>query len=225
MISKLSTTASSPAGANSAGLASPGDPRRNACASMFVAMTKAMNHALFATMLSVSFAGIAFADDDAHRDMIRQRVEAATAEAQRVAKIEHGTLVLGSLRLHSFGPEVTIAFYSVSTRDRGTRQYMMLIETMTDTARGEAAPPIRTANLVARRYATKQVAVANVAIGGDGWRTLESARATIHEDPASSSDQYLATVTLPLADGASSVRYRVSHCYCAKPAQIVELQP
>src|SRR4051794_19786343 len=93
----------------------------------------------------------------------RQRMAAISSHIKQTAP-PGATVVQGSMRMNVFGPEATVGFY---TLDAGgaQQQHMVVLETQTDTSRGEAAPPISSANLTFKRYPTRQVVVGDLRIG------------------------------------------------------------
>jgi hypothetical protein len=58
------------------------------------------------------------------------------------------------LRINVFGPEATLAFYTLEGTDNSQQQYMVVLEKQLDTAAGEVAPAIQTAHLMKKGVST-----------------------------------------------------------------------
>lgn len=154
----------------------------------------------------------------------RQRMSVLSAHVKQISLAEGATLVRGSLRMNVFGPEATIAFYTLEEAGGAQQQRMAVIETQTDTSRGEAGPPLKSPNLTFKRYPTKQVVVGDARIGGKG-RTLDVAQATVSEQSVMGLN-LSATVTVPVvgtpAGKPRTASFKISHPVRAEKATIVE---
>ena len=154
----------------------------------------------------------------------RQRMNALSAHVRQVSQATGATLARGSQRMIVFGPEATLAFYTLDEPGGTQQQRMAVIETQTDTSRGEAGPPLRTPNLTFKRYPTKQVVVGDARIGGKG-RTLDVAQAKVSEESVMGLN-LSATVTVPVVGTTAGVprtaSFRISHPVRAEKATIVE---
>jgi hypothetical protein len=104
------------------------------------------------------------------------------------------------------------------------QQHMVVLETQTDTTRGEVAPPISGANLTFKRYPTRQVVVGDVRIGDKG-RTLDVTQARIHDESSANGFHLLATVTVPIVGTTRSATFKISHPVGAERASIIEAAP
>jgi hypothetical protein len=180
-----------------------------------------MNRKLFLTIYLLIVLPLASADEAAMREDNRQRLTAISAEIKETASSEKAVLVQGSLRINVFGPEATIAFYTLEGTNNSQQQYMVVLEKQVDTAAGEVAPALQTAHLIARQYSTRQVVVGHARIGAQGWRTVDVTRATVDEQ-RSAQFELLATVTLPVTGAVKPVIFRISRAYGDKLAIIVE---
>ena len=156
-------------------------------------------------------------------DMTRQRMTAMMSHISQTAQADGAGLVKGSMRMNVFGPEATVGFYTLQVRGTN-QQHMVVLETQTDTTKGEAAPSISSADITAKRYPTHQVVVGDIRIGDKG-RTLDVAQARIHEERSASGFQLLATVTVPIAGTTRSATFKISHPVGAEKATITEAGP
>jgi len=180
-----------------------------------------MNRILFLAICLLTVLPLASADEAAMREDNRQRLAAISAEIEQTSSSEKAALVQGSLRFNVFGPEATVAFYTLAGTNNSRQQYMVVLEKQVDTSAGEVAPALQTAHLIARQYSTRQVVVGHARIGAQGWRTVDVVHATLDEER---SDQFelLATVTIPVAGTTKPVIFRISHAYGDKQAIIIE---
>jgi hypothetical protein len=156
-------------------------------------------------------------------EMTRQRMVALSSHIKQTAQAAGATLLQGSMRMNVFGPEATVGFYTLEAGG-AQQQRMVVLETQTDTTRGEAAPPINSANLTFKRYPTRQVVVGDVRIGDKG-RTLDVARARITEERSANGFHLLATVTIPIVGTTRSATFKISHPVRAEMASIIEAGP
>jgi len=156
-------------------------------------------------------------------EMTRQRMALMSSHIKQTAQGAGATLLQGSMRMNVFGPEATVGFYTLQAGG-AQQQHMVVLETQTDTTRGEAAPPISSANLTFKRYPTRQVVVGDVRIGDKG-RTLDVTRARIHEEDSSNGFHLLATVTIPIVGTTRSATFKINHPVGAEKASIIEGGP
>jgi hypothetical protein len=156
-------------------------------------------------------------------EMTRQRMAVMSSHIKQTAQAAGATLLQGSMHMNVFGPEATVGFYTLQAGGV-QQQHMVVLETQTDTTRGEAAPPISSANLTFKRYPTRQVVVGDLRIGDKG-RTLDVAQARIHEERSANGFQLLATVTVPIVGTTRSATFKISHPVGAQRASIIEASP
>ena len=180
----------------------------------------------FICILSALPFGHAHADaaDDAMARDNQQRQAAVLADIGKTALQDRAILVKGSLRFNVFGPEATIAFYTLAGIGGTQRQYMVVLEKQLNSAAGEVAPPLPAADLALHFYSDRQVVVGHARIGGQGWRTLDVAHAAIDEVRDVHDDEFAlrATVTLPVVGAHKPVVYRITHSYASQLATIAE---
>jgi hypothetical protein len=153
----------------------------------------------------------------------RQRIVVMSSHIKQTAQAAGAELLRGSMRMNVFGPGATVGFYTLQAGG-AQQQHMVVLETQTDTTRGEAAPPISSANLTFKRYPTRQVVVGDVRIGDKG-RTLDVTRARIHEESSANGFHLLATVTVPIVGTTRSATFKISHPVGAERASISEGGP
>jgi len=156
-------------------------------------------------------------------EMTRERMAVVSSHIKETAQTAGAALVQGSVRMNVFGPEATVGFYTLQAGG-AQQQHMVVLETQTDTTRGEAAPPISSANLTFKRYPTRQVVIGDVRIGDKG-RTLDVTRARIHEEPSANGYHLLATVTVPIVGTTRSATFKIAHAVGAARASIIEEAP
>jgi len=145
-----------------------------------------------------------------------------SSHIKETAQAAGAAMVQGSMRMNVFGPEATVGFYTLQAGG-ARQQHMVVLETQTDTTRGEAAPPISSANLTFKRYPTRQVVVGDVRIGDDG-RTLDVTQARIQERSANGF-HLLATVAVPIVGTTRSATFKITHPVGAERASIIEAGP
>ena len=151
----------------------------------------------------------------------RQRMSVVSSHIKQTAQAEGSTLVQGSVRLFVFGPEATVGFYTLEEAGGTQQQRMLVVETQTDTARGEAAPPISGPHVTLKRYHSKQVVVGDARVGGKG-RTLDVGQARIQEERSATGFHLLATVTVPIAGTSRMATFKISRPLKAEKASITE---
>jgi hypothetical protein len=153
-------------------------------------------------------------------DTSRQRMTEVSSHLKQIAQSEKATVVRGSVRMFVFGAGAAVGFYALEDTGGTQQQRMFVMETQTDFARGEAAPPISGPHITMKRYHTKQAVVGDGPVGGKG-RTLDVAQAQVQDETAIGF-YLLATVTVPITGASRSVTYKISHPLKTKRATITE---
>jgi hypothetical protein len=167
---------------------------------------------------------LAHANEDADQKSNQQRLMAVIEHIDQTAHQEHATLVSGSVNVRVFGPDATVAFFTLLGAGGAQYQYMIFLERRIDKEAGEVAPPIEGAYIILKRYSHRHVVIGHIKIGSTNRRILDISSAVIKEDRTESIDFRLrATVTIPVVGSGAPVNFLISHRYDIEKATISEL--
>ncbi len=165
------------------------------------------------------------AAEDAYQENNQKRLAAVLENIEQTAQQERATLVKGTMRLLVFGPDATVALYTLAGADGDQYQYMVLLMVEPDISAGEVAPPLKGSYVELRRYAIRHVVIGQAQIGGTGERLLDLSGATVRSERANSrATRILATVTIPIVGNRIPAKFRIKRTYEMDKAAIDEIE-